>query len=87
MAGHAQRDPAHHQRAHCRDEQSGKHREPGRPAHVDREVGAGIGAYADKGRLTEGGESANAGEQHQAQNHQAVKRDVIELGDPEIRHR
>ena len=49
------------------------------------QVGGGVGAQADEGRLAERGEPGDAGEQHQAERDQGVQADVVGQGDPELR--
>jgi hypothetical protein len=57
---------------------------PGRHAVARGEVGRGIGTEADECRLAEGGQAADAGQQHQAQRHQGIEADVIDDGHREL---
>ena len=77
-------------RAEKRRDQAGENErerkpEPRRGAGGSRQPGRRISADADEGRLSEGGEAGDAGQQHDAQRDQRVDADVVEQRDGELR--
>ena len=79
-------------RAEERRDQAGENErerksEPRRGAGRRRQPGGGIGADADEGRLSEGGEAADPGQQHDPERDQRVDADVVEQRDGERRRR
>ncbi len=84
VPGHAQGDGPHDQRAGGSDGQTDKQGQPRGHAGIQCQPCRRVRANPHKGRLAEGGQSCDAGEQYQTQAHQRIQADVVELHDPEV---
>jgi hypothetical protein len=87
VARHAQRQRAQQQRQQHRQRHADEERQPGRHAEARGEVGRRVGADADEGRLAEGGQPATPVSSTRPSATSGVQADVVELRDPEVRHR
>ena len=79
-------DEAERHRGDAAHQQRERQRQPRREAISRRQYCRGVGAEAAKRRLAEGGEAADAGEQHKSHRHQRGKPDIVQQHDPERRH-
>jgi hypothetical protein len=66
------------------DGQAGSSVSQGESHAAGGQVGRGVGAQTDEGRLAERGQAADAGQQHQADGDDGVQADVVEQRDVEF---
>ena len=85
MATHAQRDEAEAERHRAGDGEADEQRDPGRKSVRRGQPRRRVGAETDKGRLAEGSQAADAGQQHQTDDDNRVEADVVEQRDRELR--
>ncbi|MPM85705.1 hypothetical protein SDC9_132786 [bioreactor metagenome] len=85
VAAHAQGNEPERQRDGGGQGHADEEREPGRDAVHRRQPGRGVGAEADKGRLAEGSQATDPGQQHEADGDDGIEADVVEQRDRKLR--
>jgi hypothetical protein len=86
MTRQAHGHEAEHHGGKAGDDQRQRQGQPGRDAVIRRQHRGGVGAEADKGGLSERGEAADAGQQHEPHRDEGRQADIVQQHDPEWRH-